>query len=127
MAMIPNMAAVATMKKGRKEDSGPGIDTAESSPIFPMWIAAERPSVSKNELSAVASVVIDCSAVTGVISSANRVRAAADFRIAGDESAPTSIPLRRRVRLLHRFDGTTKASITTAYASIRMSAVLICI
>jgi hypothetical protein len=80
-----------------------------------MWIAAERPSVSKNELSAVAAVVIDCNAVMGVISSANRVRAADDFRIARDESAPTSDPpLHRRVRYLHIFNGATKASITAA-------------
>jgi hypothetical protein len=29
MAMIPKIAAVATMKKGRRVDSGPGIDNAE--------------------------------------------------------------------------------------------------
>ena len=112
MAIIPKIEAVATIKKGRSVDSDPDIDKAESSPTFPMWMAAERPSVSRNELSVVAAGVIDCNAVMDFISSANRVRVAGDVWIAGDESAPTAIPpLHRGVRHLPIFNGTTKASI----------------
>ena len=108
MAVIPKIAAVTTMKKGRSVDSGPDIDEAETSLTVPMWIAAERPSVSRNELRSVAVVVID------------RVPAAGqgDDRNAGDDTAPVANP-----PLQH--DGATKASTTAAAASVSVIAVLI--
>ncbi|KAL3774940.1 hypothetical protein ACHAW5_001302 [Stephanodiscus triporus] len=111
------------MKKGRSEDSGHDIDEAESSLSVPMWMVAERPSVSRNELKSVAVVFIDLNAT----SRANRVRAAGqgDNGIARDESAPVEIlSLQQGVRHLTRSDdGATKAS-TTAVATNSMSAIL---
>jgi hypothetical protein len=117
MAMIPKIAAVMTMKKGRRVDSGPDIDEAETSPTAPMWMAAERPSVSKNELSSVAAVGIDCNAEVEVTSSANRIRVAGqgDDGIAGDASAPVTIlPLQHVVGRVTSSKGATKASTTAA-------------
>lgn len=128
MAVTPKIAAVTTMKKGRSEDSGPDIDEAESSLSVPMWMAAERPSVSRNELKSVAVVFIDLNAEEEVTSLANRVRAAGqgDDGIARDESAPAEIlSLQQGVRhLIRADDGATKAS-TTAVATSSMSAILI--
>lgn len=127
MAVIPKIAAVTTMKNGRSVDSGPDIDEAETSLTVPMWMAAERPSVRRNELSSVADV-IDFNAKVEVTSSADRVPAAGqgDDGNAGDETAPVAIPLLQH-GFWHfpRFVEATKASTTAAAASVSMIAVLI--
>jgi hypothetical protein len=128
MAVIPKIAAVTTMKKGRSVDSGPDIDEAETSLTVPMWMAAERPSVSRNELSSVVVVVIDFNAEEEVTSSADRVPDAGqgDDGNAGDETASFTIPLLQHgFRHFSRFDGATKASTTAVAASISMIAVFI--
>jgi hypothetical protein len=130
MAVTPKIAAVTTMKKGRSVDSGPDIDEAETSLTVPMWMAAERPSVNRNELSSFVVVVIDFNAEVDVNSPADRVPAAGqgDDGNAGDESATVETPLLQHgFWHLIRFDGATKASTTAVAASISITAVLISI